>query len=138
MNLKSKKFKTIIEMKKTTMILALALGMGFVFNSAVKAIHPMQFNGMILNYNTGNRLEEEIRLEDWMLSVDSFYGTERITADSELKVSSWMLEASWGRNGRHMASEPDLKLEDWMLKSFDRNNSTIALEDWMLDMKLFS
>jgi hypothetical protein len=49
-----------------------------------------------------------------------------------------MLEASWGRNGRHMASEPDLKLEDWMLKSFDRNNSTIALEDWMLDMKLFS
>jgi hypothetical protein len=77
-------------MKKATMILALAAGVGFMFNPAVMAIHPMQFSGMILNYNTGTRLENEIMLEDWML------------------------------------------------QPFDRDNSTIAIEDWMLDMKLFS
>ena len=121
-------------MKKTTIILALAFGLGFLLPSTVKAIHPMQFTGIILNANTDFCIEKDIMLEDWMLRIESFTGTAENTSDQEPELKAWMLDASWGENEPRLTSESELRLEEWMLGSFDKEDRTIALEDWMLQI----
>lgn len=120
-------------MKRTIMIVALVFGMGFLFTSAVKAIHPMQITGIVLNISKDVRFEKDIMLEDWMLSVESFSSKAAAATEKEPEVSSWMIESSWAGNDGRLATEPELKLEDWMMGSFNSENRSIALEDWMLN-----
>jgi len=120
-------------MKKSTMILALAFGLGFLFTSSVQAIHPMNFTGIFLNASRDFQFEKELILEDWMLSVESFTPANEATAEQEIGISSWMLEANWNMDDTRMASEePGLKVEDWMLDVNNRDDNSIALENWML------
>lgn len=96
-------------MKKATLILTLAFGLGILSSSAVQIIHPIHFPGMIL--------ENEIALQDWMLTPESFSKTVKIPAEPELKVEAWMLKKSWGQNNLPLASESEISLEEWMLRA---------------------
>ncbi len=118
-------------MKRTTLIIALAFGMGFLLTNKVNAIHPMQFNPLLASFNAEFNLERDIRLEDWMLSVPSFKGTAG--TENDIALSPWMFDVSWTENAVSLAAEPELELEGWMLDAPRSNERTVALEDWMLN-----
>jgi hypothetical protein len=121
-------------MRRTMLILALAFGMGFLATNKVNAIHPMQFNTLITNFNAEFNLERDIRLENWMLSVPSFMG--KTATEGEVAVSPWMFDTSWTCNPDELADEPELRLENWMIAAPEANGRTIALEEWMLHITI--
>lgn len=116
-------------MKKASMILTLAFGLGILSSSAVQAIHPMQFPGITLYVTNNMILEEEITLQDWMLTPESFSKTAETFIEKDLIVEGWMLERSWDQNDLPLASESEISLEEWMLRAFDKDNRAIALKD---------
>ena len=122
-------------MKKATKILALMIGTGLLFSPAVNAINPMQFTGMIMNFNPNERYQESIQLNDWMISLESFTGISESSAESEPVVRSWMLDPSWGTDLKRLASEPELKLEDWMLNAWDREDSNRTQDNCRIGIK---
>jgi hypothetical protein len=122
-------------MKKVTMILALTIVTGFLFTSAVKAIHPMLFTGMAMNTNASEQYEKAITLNGWMISVGSFTGTAQNTVEKEPGIRSWMLDPSWISEQDRLASEPELRLEDWMLIVWDMKDKTSIMKDAMCDTK---
>jgi len=119
-------------MKKVTMILTLAAGLGFMTSQVVQAVQPMYHSGLTNNDNSSIVLEKEIELQDWMLSLASFSEEKGIEREQMLVVQDWMLDADWGQENARLVSESEIELEDWMLSTFEFSNWTIALEDWML------
>ncbi|MFC2115018.1 hypothetical protein ACFLTU_00985 [Bacteroidota bacterium] len=122
-------------MKKTTIILTLAFGLAILGSSTVQAIQAMHFPGHMLAFSISMDLENEIRLQNWMLLPDSFSESADSPVEMDIKVEDWMLDGSWGNNPIPVVSETEIGLEDWMLNVFDTDNRAIALEDWMLSTK---
>ena len=115
-------------MKKVTMILAVAFAAGFLTISSVQAIQPMQMTGLMLSINKEIVLEEDIKLQEWMYTPESF----AVPFEETLKLSSWMIETSdWEPANNQVTEESGIELEEWMITIFDMDNRTIALEDWM-------
>jgi len=141
-------------MKKVTMILTLAAGLGFMTSQLAQAVQPMHHSGLNNNDNSSIVLEKEIELQDWMLSPASFFkgneGEQMLVVqdwmlspasfseekgnenEQMLVVQDWMLDADWGQENIRLVSESEIELEDWMLNTSEFSNWTIALEDWML------
>ena len=113
-------------MKKATMTLTLAFALIIITNNIVSAMHTSQISELLLGFNTEMVVEEELKLEKWMYTPESF---DRISTESSLELSEWMIETSSWQDNR-LAVETEIELEDWMLKNFE-NDNTIALEDWM-------
>ena len=125
--MKTKKYH--IEMKKSSLILAVAFAAGFLTTSTIKAIQPTQITGLMLSVNKEMVLEEEIILQKWMYTPEMFasHGVE-----ANLELSSWMIETDgWKNTSDQLSEESELEVEDWMITRFDTDNRTIALEDWM-------
>ena len=119
-------------MKKVTMILTLAAGLGIMTSQVVQAVQPMHHSGLSNNDNSSIVLEKEIELQDWMLSPSSFSKEKGNENEQILVVQDWMLDADWGQENTRFVSESEIELKDWMLNTFEFSNSAIALEDWML------
>jgi hypothetical protein len=121
--IKTKKYKA---MKKATMTLAIAFAMIIMTSNLADAMHATQLSELILGFQNEMVIEEELQLEKWMYTPESF---DRISTESGIELSEWMIEtSSWKDNS--LAEETELQLEDWMLKNFENDNA-IALEDWM-------
>ena len=139
-------------MKKVTMILTLAAGLGFMTSQVVQAVQPMHHSGLNNNDKSSIVLEKEIELQDWMLSPASFSSeneSEQILVVQDWMLSpasfsseneseqmlleqDWMIDADWGQENARLVSESEIELEDWMFNTNEFSNWAIALEDWML------
>ena len=116
-------------MKKATMILAVAIAAGFLTISTVQAIQPTQITGLMLIINKAIVLEEEIELQPWMYTPELFSAP---SVEATLELCSWMIETNeWEQTNNQLTKESEIDLEDWMITTFDMDNRTIALEDWM-------
>jgi hypothetical protein len=121
--------KNHIEMKKATMILAVAFAAGFLTISTVQAIQPMQIAELMLSINNEIVLEEDIKLQQWMYTPELFSAP---SVETSLELSSWMVNTNeWEKTDNQLTVEPEIALEEWMINTFDMDNRTIALEDWM-------
>jgi hypothetical protein len=116
-------------MKKITVTLALALGLGILFSNNVQAIDPVQSAEF-----TGLSYEKEIKIQDWMIDVEAFTSTPKANKESSMELQAWMLDAPWGND--LVAEEDNIQVEDWMLEKFSVENPTLALEDWMLRISI--
>jgi hypothetical protein len=72
-------------------------------------------------------LEQEIRIQDWMLSFNKLPISNESGVEKELRLESWMLDISWSENNEEVIAEADIPLEDWMTASFSKGNEIIAL-----------
>ena len=116
-------------MKKSTLILAVAFAAGFLTTSTIKAIQPTQITGLMLSINKEMVLEEEITLQKWMYTPETFTSPG---IEASLELRSWMIETDgWKNTSDQISEETEIEVEDWMITRFDSDNKTIALEDWM-------
>ncbi|HEC43984.1 MAG TPA: hypothetical protein ENI20_14270 [Bacteroides sp.] len=116
-------------MKKATMILAVAFAAGFLTISTVQAIHPMQITELMLSINKEIVIEEEIKLQQWMYTPESFLAP---SIEKSIELSSWMVNTNeWIETEKQFTEDSEIVLEEWMINTFDMDNRTIALEDWM-------
>lgn len=121
-------------MKKFSIILTLTFGLAILSSATVHAIQSMNFPGFMLPLNSSTIFEDEITLQNWMISPELFSGSEKTVVETDIQLEAWMLERSWDQSSNPMASEPEIGMEDWMLNAFESDNRVIALEDWMLSI----
>ncbi len=125
-------------MKKATLILTLAFGLGFFLNTAVHAINPIQCNDLMIRINSELSFEKEIALQDWMLSMEAFSKRIEHTAEQAIELQPWMYVAVTGPENTPLAAErriemeSEIEVEAWMLGKTERIGRAVALEDWML------
>lgn len=116
-------------MKKATIILSLAFGLGFFLNNSLQAIHPVQFSDLMMRVSSEFTYEQEIALKDWMLSMEAFSNMNNITAESAPELEPWMYEMA-DRNS--IEPESSIRIEAWMLEMPVTDDRAVALEGWML------
>jgi hypothetical protein len=109
-------------MKKATVMISLAFGLGFLLSTSIQAIHPVQISDIMVRVSSEITYEKEIALKDWMLSMEAFSNRNMSTAERAPELESWMYD---------MADR--VRIEAWMLEmpgtTIDRE---VALEGWML------
>lgn len=110
-------------MKKSTAILTLAIGIGILFSSNLKANNNTSFDEAI---KTDISIEKEIVMQDWMLEFDAAEMTKENSTENEINLELWMITPEWVDNSEQMTSETEIELEDWMTRSFLEENIVVA------------
>jgi hypothetical protein len=70
-------------------------------------------------------VEQEIKVQDWMVETEVFGSRNAASVEKNLKLENWMIDGSWNKKEVEKTSDPELKVQDWMLKSFNQVEETI-------------
>ncbi|MCU4177623.1 hypothetical protein [Carboxylicivirga sp. N1Y90] len=88
-------------------------------------------------------IEEEIKIESWMTSYESFCESEIDYLEADIEIESWMTDLNEFTN--YLLTEEDealLAIEDWMINyntfSGEQDEPLLAIENWMVDYEAFS
>jgi len=128
--------------KSVVVLFTVILLSSTAFAGGITKMKPISADFVVsgsLDLSLLSEAEEELVLEDWMLSADSFFVEDY--EEEKLVMESWMLDV----DSFFEESEEELALEPWMLdvNTFfvkvqdDYQEPKLVLEPWMLDVNSF-
>ena len=112
-------------MKTRNLILTLAIGLGIIATSNVLAIDPIAFSTDKAVSKTEMIVENDIKVQDWMVEAEVFGTREAASREKSLELENWMTDGPWINKEQADVQEAELKVEDWMLKLSDYGKENI-------------
>lgn len=111
-------------MKTNRTMFAAAFVVCIFASSNVFSIDPLSFSTDKTVSKKEVIVEQDIKVQDWMVETDVFGSRDAASVEKSLKLENWMIDGSWNKKETEVSREPELKVQDWMLKSFNQVDET--------------